>query len=63
MWTSLRRIASKLGDSYERKGEREKAIEAYARFVRLCPACDAPLPPAVDDARARLARLTAEPWS
>ena len=53
----------RLGDIYERKGERQKAIDAYARFVRLWSACDAPLRPAVDDARARLARLTAEPRS
>ncbi|MGH7514076.1 MAG: tetratricopeptide repeat protein [Gemmatimonadales bacterium] len=56
-------VLFRLGDIYERKGERQKAIDAYARFVRLWSACDAPLRPAVDDARARLARLTAEPRS
>lgn len=50
-----------LGDIYERKGERQKAIDAYARFVRLWASCDQRLRPAVDDARARLARLTGEP--
>lgn len=56
-------VLLRLGDIYERKGERQKAIDAYARFVRLWSACDPPLRPAVDDARARLARLTAEPRS
>lgn len=56
-------VLFRLGDLYERGGERQKAIDAYARVVRLWSACDAPLRPAVDDARARLARLTAEPRS
>jgi tetratricopeptide (TPR) repeat protein len=51
----------RLGEIYERNGERQKAIDSYARFVRLWKRCDARLRPAVDDARARLARLTAEP--
>jgi len=56
-------VLFRLGDLYERAGERQKAIDAYARVVRLWSACDAPLRPAVEDARARLARLTAEPRS
>jgi tetratricopeptide (TPR) repeat protein len=56
-------VLLRLGDIYERKGERQKAIDAYARFVRLWSGCDAPLRPAVVEARARLARLTAEPRS
>jgi len=56
-------VLFRLGDLYEREGERQKAIDAYARVVRLWSACDAPLRPAVEDARARLARLTAEPRS
>jgi tetratricopeptide (TPR) repeat protein len=51
----------RLGDIYERKGERQKAIDAYALFVRFWAGCDQRLRPAVDDARARLARLTGEP--
>jgi tetratricopeptide (TPR) repeat protein len=54
-------ISLRLGDIYERKGERQKAIDEYARFVRLWTGCDARLRPAVEDARARLARLTGEP--
>jgi tetratricopeptide (TPR) repeat protein len=56
-------VLLRLGDIYERKGERQKAIDAYARFVRLWAGCDARLRPSVDDARARLARLTSEPRS
>jgi len=56
-------VLFRLGDLYERTGERQKAIDAYARMVRLWSACDAPLRPAIEDARARLARLTAEPRS
>jgi tetratricopeptide (TPR) repeat protein len=56
-------VLSRLGDLYEQAGERQKAIDAYSRLVRLWSACDAPLRPAVEDARARLARLTAEPRS
>jgi tetratricopeptide (TPR) repeat protein len=56
-------VLFRLGDLYERAGERQKAIDAYSRVVRLWAACDPPLRPAVEDARARLARLTAEPGS
>jgi tetratricopeptide (TPR) repeat protein len=56
-------VSFRLGDIYERKGERQKAIDSYSKFVRLWAACDPRLQPAVEDARARLARLTAEPRS
>ena len=56
-------VSLRLGDIYERKGERQKAIDSYSKFVRLWSACDPRLTPAVEDARARLARLTAEPRS
>jgi len=56
-------VLFRLGDLYERAGERQKAIDAYSRVVRLWSACEAPLRPAVEDARARLGRLTAEPRS
>ncbi len=41
-------VSLRLGDIYERKGERQKAIDEYARFVRLWAACDARLRPAVE---------------
>jgi tetratricopeptide (TPR) repeat protein len=56
-------VLFRLGDLYERAGERQKAIDAYARVVRLWSACEPPLRPVVEDARARLGRLTAEPRS
>jgi tetratricopeptide (TPR) repeat protein len=56
-------VLLRLGDLYERAGERQKAIDAYARVVRLWSACEPPLRPVVEDARARLGRLTAEPRS
>jgi tetratricopeptide (TPR) repeat protein len=54
-------VLLRLGDIYERKGERQKAIDAYARFVRIWAGCDTRLRPSLEDARARLARLTSEP--
>jgi tetratricopeptide (TPR) repeat protein len=56
-------VSLRLGDIYERKGERQKAIDSYSKFVRLWSACDPRLMPAVEDVRGRLARLTAEPRS
>jgi tetratricopeptide (TPR) repeat protein len=56
-------VSLRLGDIYERKGERQKAIDSYSQFVRLWSACDPRLQPAVEGARARLARLTGEPRS
>ena len=47
-------VLLRLGDLYERAGERQKAIDAYARVVRLWSACEPPLRPVVEDARARL---------
>jgi tetratricopeptide (TPR) repeat protein len=54
-------IALRLGDIYERRGERQKAADEYTRVLRLWKRCDARLRPAVDEARTRLARVTAEP--
>lgn len=51
----------RLGDLYERKAERQKAIDETSRFLRLWAGCDARLRPALEDARVRLARLTGEP--
>jgi tetratricopeptide (TPR) repeat protein len=56
-------VSLRLAELYERTGERQKAIDSYSRFVRLWGACDQRLRPAVDGARERLAKLTAEPRS
>lgn len=55
------RVSMRLGDLYERKGERQKAIDEYSTFVRVWARCDEPLKPEVEEARARLAKLTGEP--
>ncbi len=51
----------RLGEIYERLGERSRAAEHYERFVSLWRHCDPELEPVVSDARSRLARLLEEP--
>ena len=53
-------IARRLAQIHERRGDRRRAADEYARFARLWGGCDPALRPLVDDARARLARLRAE---
>ena len=48
------------GEIYERLGQREKAVEHYARFIELWKDCDPELRPLVDGTKDRLARLTSE---
>ena len=50
-----------MGELYEARGDREKAKEYYGRFVALWRDADSDLQPAVQEARARLAQLAAEP--
>jgi tetratricopeptide (TPR) repeat protein len=45
------------GEIYESLGDREKALEQYARFVEIWKNCDPPLRPAVEEVEARIARL------
>jgi hypothetical protein len=51
----------RLGDLYEGRGERDKAVDRYNRFVELWKNADADLQPQVREVRARLARLVGEP--
>ncbi len=51
----------RMGELYEARGERDKAKEYYSRFVALWRDADSDLQPAVQDVRARLAQLSAEP--
>lgn len=51
----------RMGELYERLGEREQAIEQYVRFVKLWRDCDPELRPLVKDVRERIARLRAAP--
>jgi DNA-binding SARP family transcriptional activator len=53
---SLRR----LGELYEAKGDRAKAVAYYSQFVDLWKDADPALQPAVREAKARVARLVGE---
>ena len=50
----------RLGELYEERGDREKAVEYYGRFVDLWEEADADLQPIVGDIRGRVARLVGE---
>ena len=47
----------RLAEIYQRRGERQKAAEHYARFIELWQDCDPELRPLVQEARRRMARL------
>ena len=51
----------RLGELYEQKGDRDKALLHYGKFVELWRDADRDLQPKVADARARIAALSAEP--
>jgi tetratricopeptide (TPR) repeat protein len=51
----------RLGQLYEEKGDREKALEFYGRFVELWKGADPALQPKVAEVRNRMSALTAEP--
>ncbi|MDH5642888.1 MAG: protein kinase [Gemmatimonadota bacterium] len=50
----------RLGELYEERGDREKAVEYYNRFVELWQNADAELQPQVQEIRERIARLVGE---
>jgi len=50
----------RLGEIYEARGERDKAVEYYDRFVELWQNADPELQPQVADTRERIARLVGE---
>jgi eukaryotic-like serine/threonine-protein kinase len=51
----------RLGELYEAKGERTKAVDYYGRFTELWREADPELQPKVQEARRRIAELKAEP--
>ena len=51
----------RLGEMYESKGQRAKALEYYGRFVDLWKNADPELQSAVREVRGRLAQLAREP--
>ncbi|MCH6548041.1 MAG: hypothetical protein IH798_06300, partial [Gemmatimonadetes bacterium] len=50
----------RLGELHEERGNREKAVEYYNRFVELWENADPELQPVVEDVRGRIARLVGE---
>jgi eukaryotic-like serine/threonine-protein kinase len=50
----------RLGELYEEKGQREKALEYYGKFVGLWKDADAELQPQVRDVKERMTRLAGE---
>jgi tetratricopeptide (TPR) repeat protein/tRNA A-37 threonylcarbamoyl transferase component Bud32 len=52
--------AKRLGELYEGKGNRDKALEYYGRFVDLWRDADPELQPAVQEVKQRMARLAGE---
>jgi tetratricopeptide (TPR) repeat protein len=50
----------RLGELYEQRGNREKALEYYGRFVDLWTDADPELQPIVRDVKQRMARLAGE---
>jgi eukaryotic-like serine/threonine-protein kinase len=51
----------RLGEMYESKGDRKKAVEYYGRFVDLWKNADAELQPLVADIRKQMTQLAGEP--
>ena len=54
------RAFRRLGELYEEKGNRDKALDYYGRFVKLWKDADSELQPQVKDVRDRMARLAGE---
>ncbi|HWP37865.1 MAG TPA: protein kinase [Gemmatimonadales bacterium] len=51
----------RLGELFEQRGDRARAVEYYSRFVELWKDADPGLQPVVREVRLRLGRLTGEP--
>jgi tetratricopeptide (TPR) repeat protein len=54
----LAAVHKRLGELYEARGQRDKALQHYRAFIELWKDADAELQPRVTDARQRLAALT-----
>jgi tetratricopeptide (TPR) repeat protein len=59
-YPELARAYRRLGELYEARGERERAIEWYGRFADLWKSADPALQPLVRDVQARIQRLAGE---
>jgi tetratricopeptide (TPR) repeat protein len=50
----------RLGELYEEKGNKEKALDYYGRFVQLWKDADPELQPQVKEVKERMVKLTSE---
>ncbi len=57
---SQARTDQRLGEMYEERGDKDKALEYYSRFVSLWKDADPVLQPQVKDVKARMAKLAGE---
>ena len=51
----------RMGELYEAKGDRTKAVDFYGRFTELWREADPELQPKVKEVKRRIAELSAEP--
>ncbi len=58
--TELATAYRRLGELYEARGNRDKALDYYGRFADLWQDADPELQPVVREVKARIARLVAE---
>ena len=58
--TALPTAFRRLGELYEERGDRDKAVEYYNRFVELWREADEELQPVVEDVKSRIAKLVGE---
>jgi tetratricopeptide (TPR) repeat protein len=58
--TLLAQSYKRLGELQEQRGDREKAIEYYGKFVELWKDADAELQPVVQDVKQRMSKLAGE---
>ena len=58
--TALPTAFRRLGEVYEERGDRDKAVEYYNRFVELWRDADEELQPVVEDVKSRIAKLVGE---
>ena len=59
-WNDARAFR-RLGELYEEKGQKQKALDYYGRFVDLWQKADPALQPQVREVKDRMAKLAGEP--
>ena len=58
--SDLAAMYQRLGELYEAKGDRKRAVESYEKLISLWKNADPELQPIAKDAKARVARLSGE---